>query len=240
MRIKLARKFVIPIIIVALLATIVPAVSAYESHLINVRVRVEERFNCYKTIELASPEDVRDLIDEGIIPVGVVDPEQPGVDPDYPTEVPTETCIVWQLKLTMCNPHSYNITEVVVTDHFGAELGGVPMDSVPVYVYIKKHSSTALGIFESQYRITWYVTYIDGDPSNPDDVENWGILEPGDCEYLYMYVWTKPNPAGKQSYTSPGDYTLNSGPTAKWLDPEGHQGSYEGESLHIYATDYGD
>jgi hypothetical protein len=55
-----------------------------------------------------------------------------------------------------------------------------------------------------------------------------------------MYVWTKKNPAGKQEYTSPGEYTLNSGPTAKWLDPEGHQGSYAGLSLPIYAIDYGE
>ena len=242
MRIKINRKLLTPIIIVALLATIVPAVSAFESHLINVRVRVEERFNCFKTIELADPEDVQDLIVAGLIPPDV-DPDQPDVDPDYPNEVPTFTCVVWLLKLTMCNPHTYNITDVTVKDYFGAEIAGeTVLDDVPVNVIVRTQTRGKhhLESFQSQTRILWYVTYRDGDVTNPDDVDNLDIMEPGECAHLYMYVWTKLNPSGKQSYTSSGNYTLNSGPTAKWLDPEGHQGSFEGESLHIYAIDYGE
>jgi hypothetical protein len=236
MRVKLARKFFIPIIIVALLATVVPAVSAFESHLINVRCRVEDPHSVHKTIELASYDNVQYLIDEGLIPASV-DPNQPDIDSDYPNEVPTFTCVVWKLKLTMGNSYGYPITDVVVTDHFGAELGGVPLDSVPVYVFIKEHSKgkSKVDKFETQYRITWYVTYRDGDVSEPDYVDNLGILEPDESAYIEMYVWTKLNPAGKQEYTSPGDYTLNSGPTAKWFDLEGHQFSSKGETIDIYA-----
>ena len=237
MRKLITGKFLPVIIAAALLMTMVPLVSAYEAYTINVKIRVKERFNCFKTIELASPDDVQYLIGEGLIPANT-DPEQPGVDPDYPTEVPTETCVVWLLKLTMCNPHSYNITDVTVKDYFGAELTGeTVIDDVPVNVIVRTQTrgKSYKESFLSQTRIIWYVTYRDGDVTDPDDVDNLDIMEPGECAYLYMYVWTKLNPAGKQSYTSPGDYTLNSGPTAKWLDPEGHQDSFEGESLHIHA-----
>ena len=240
MRIKLARKFVTPIIIVALLATIVPAVSAFESHLINVRVRVEERFNCFKTIELASPEDVQDLIDDGLIPDSV-DPDQPDVDPDYPNEVPTFTCVVWLLKLTFCNVEDHDIGNVTVKDNFSTEITGEPaLEDVPVDVIIRMQTrgNSKKESFQSQTRILWYVTCEDWDPGTEECIDNSGIMEPGECAYLYMYVWTKLNPSGKQSYTSPGHYTLNSGPTAKWLDPEGHQSSFEGESIDIYAIDY--
>ena len=237
MRIKLARKFLTPIIIVALLATMVPLVSAYEAYTVNVRVRVEERFNCFKTIELASPEDVQDLIDQGLLPPGA-DPEQPYVDPDYPNEVPTFTCVVWLLTLTFCNVEDHDINNVTVKDNFSCEITGEPaLEDVPVNVIIRMQTrgQSKKESFQSQTRILWYVTYQDGDVSDPDDVDNSGIMEPGECAYLYMYVWTKLNPSGKQSYTSPGHYTLNSGPTAKWLDPEGHQSSSEGETIKIYA-----
>ncbi|HUU65570.1 MAG TPA: hypothetical protein VMW37_05640 [Dehalococcoidales bacterium] len=239
MRIKLVRKFLTPIIIVALLATMVPLVSAYEAYTVNVRVQVKERFNCYKTIELASPGEVQSLIDQGLLPPGA-DPEQPYVDPDYPNEVPTFTCVVWLLKLTFCNVEDHDITDVTVKDNFSAEIAGLPaLEGVPVNVIIREQTrgKSYKESFQSQTRILWYVTYRDGDVSNPDDVDNLGIMEPGECAYLYMYVWTKLNPAGKQSYTSPGNYTLNSGPTAKWLDPEGHQFSSEGESIEILAYD---
>jgi len=240
MKIKLTRKILTPIIIVALLATIVPAVSAFESHLINVRVRVEERFNCYKTIELASPEDVQSLINQGLLPPGA-DPEQPGVDPNYPNEVPTFTCVVWLLTLTFCNVEDHDINNVTVKDNFSCEVTGEPdLGEVPVDVIISMQTRGNSGkeSFQSQTRILWYVTCEDWDPGAEECIDNSGIMEPGECAYLYMYVWTKLNPSGKQSYTSPGRYTLNSGPTAKWLDPEGHQSSSVGEVIDIYAIGY--
>jgi hypothetical protein len=51
-----------------------------------------------------------------------------------------------------------------------------------------------------------------------------------------MLVWTKLNSAGKQQYATPGDYTMNSGPTAKWEDVNGApDSSDEPPSLHISA-----
>jgi hypothetical protein len=238
MRIKLARKFLIPIIIAALLATIVPAVSAFESHLINVRVRVEERFNCFKTIELASPEDVQDLIDAGLIPA--IDPNQPDVDPNQPNEVPTFTCVVWLLKLTFCNFEDNDIGNVTIRDNFSGEITGQPvLEDVPVDVLIRGQTQGKSHKKELQQGTTifWYVTCEDWDPGTGECVDNSGIMEPGECAYLYMLVWTKTNPGGQQLYAESGDYTLNSGPNAKWLDPEGHQGSFAGESVHIHAFD---
>jgi len=218
----------------------VPLVSAYESYTINVRVRVEERFNVYKTIELASPEDVQDLIDAGLIPPNT-DPDQPDVDPDYPNEVPTFTCVVWLLTLTFCNVEDHDINNVTVKDNFSAEIAGQSaLEDVPVDVIImtQTRGNSKKESFQSQTRILWYVTCEDWDPGAEECNDNSGIMEPGECAYLYMYVWTKLNPSGKQSYTSPGQYTLNSGPTAKWLDPEGHQSSSVGEVIDIYATGY--
>ena len=62
-----------------------------------------------------------------------------------------------------------------------------------------------------------------------------GVLLPGQAVTLTMLVWTKLNPSGRQEYTSPGTYTLNSGPTMKWLDEGGHQYSAEAPSILVEA-----
>jgi hypothetical protein len=237
MRIKLARKFLIPIVIVALLATVVPAVSAYESHLINVRARVEERFHCSKTVRLAEADEIEYAEDV----LGINFPSEPhGADSlTDPLDVPIETCVVWIARICIINTDNYCYTDLVITDHWGAELAGQSMDypfvnlQPTIHTRGKSHKQS----FEGQYRLTWYVTYISGDVSDPDDVDNSGELCPGESAHIEMYVWTDLNPAGRQEYTSPGDYTLNSGPTDKWLSVEdGHQRS--SYSLPVYVNAY--
>ncbi len=214
---------------VALFLGAVPLVSAYEAHLINVTAHVEERFNIVKTMRLATPDEIRDF--------GTPCPDpnpQTGTDP---ANVPIETCVVWLVTITASNPHSYSITEVVVTDNFSAEMAGEPLGSIPVDLFIKTHSRGKSGkeSFETQYRITWYVTWQSGEPADPETIDNSGWLEPGGSATLEILVWTKLNPSGRQEYTSPGTYTLNSGPTMKWRDPDGYQGSNEGPPLNITA-----
>ncbi len=227
MRIRVPKKFLPVVIVGVLLLAMVPAVAAYEAHIVNVRVRVKERFNIIKTMRLATDGEIADAINLGIDPVIDFpgDPNPPTVTD--PTSVPIETCVVWMVTIAVSNPHSYPIHDVVVTDHFGAELAialwNVDPGSTFVDVYWKTHTRPDGSTFETQYRVTWDVGTLA--PSG----------EPGDSATLNLLVWTKLNPALHQEYTSPGFYTLNSGATMKWLDPDGHQFSSSTPSLELEA-----
>ena len=204
---------------VVLFLGMVPLVSAYEAHLINVTAYVKERFNIVKTMDFADPEDINGA--------EVDCPEfdwssLPGVK--NPARVPIDTCIVWLVTITVSNPHQYTMTDTIVTDHFGAELAVLypgPLSTVTIDPVIHDHGNSGKESFKTQYRLIWEV----------------GSLLPGGFATLELLVWTKLNPAGHQEYTSPGTYTLNSGPTAKWYDAEedGQQFSSVGPPLHITA-----
>lgn len=232
--------FSIAIAVVVVLAGALPAVSAYESHMINVTARVEERFNVFKVMRLAEDWEIQEAIDAGVnLPPGPCNPE--GVtEPGY---VPIETCVVWVVTIMVMNPHDYPINNVTVKDNFSAEVGASGDETLPYDLDFKEHSrgKSNKEPFITQYRITWYVTYVSGNVEDPEDpldpLDNSGEMLPGDSEYLVLLVWTKLNPSGRQEYTTPGTYTLNSGPTAKWLDPDGHQFSSEGDSLYVVAYD---
>ena len=225
--------------LLTLLAIAVPLVSAYEAHTINVQARVKEPFNVVKTIRLATEGEIGEFwqAHQGDDPPFEWPslPNPPAVQDPY--NVPINTCVVWVVTIGIQNPHDYPITEVVVTDHFGAELAtGEPLDTMPVDVWFKSHSrgKGKKEPFVTQYRITWYVTWDDALENNS------GFMEPGDTEFIELLVWTKLNPSGRQEYTTGGAYyTLNSGPTAKWFDgpPDegGHQFSFDGEYVNIYA-----
>jgi len=229
------RRLLTVILVLALLAVAVPAVSAYEAHLINVKAHVEQRFNCFKTFRLATDEEIQAAIESG---VEFPNPPNPP-EVTEPDNVPVFTCIAWMVTIIVANPHSYPITEVTVKDNFAAEMAAQPIGSPPVDLTIISHSrgKAKKEAFQTQYRILWYVTFVSGDPEVPETVDNSGWMQPGDTEVLEILVWTKLNPSGKQEYTSPGTYTLNSGPTAKWLDPDGHQFSSEGDPLYLVAYD---
>ena len=248
---QFGKTLITGIVVVAVLAVFVPLVSAYEAHTVNVKVSIEERFNVVKYIRLADAQDIFDAREAGItFPCDPDDPNPDPVDLDDPYNVPTNTCVLWVVTIGFMNPHSYNMTEVVVKDNFGAELAGEPLDEVPVDLDFKYHTrgkpNKKKDPFTTQYRIIWYVTYVSGNWTNPEDPENpldnSDVLEPEASEYIEVLVWTKLNPAGKQEYTSWGPYTLNSGPTGKWFDapPDegGHQFSFDGEPVHIYAYPY--
>ena len=235
MRKKMSGKFLSVIIAAVLLITLVPLVSAFEAHTINVKVRVKERFNCIKTARLAESWE----IDES----GIIFPSPPhGADNlTNPFNVPIYTCVVWVVRITLTNTDNYCYTEVVVKDNFSTEITGEPaLEEVPVDVIVRTQTRgmSQKESFQSQTRILWYVTCEDWDAGAEECNDNSGLLCPGDSAFLEMLVWTKLNPSGKQSYTSSGNYTLNSGPTAKWLSVEdGHQSSSCGPSVHIYAYD---
>lgn len=236
------------IAVVMLLAIAVPAVSAYEAHMVNVTVRVEHQFDDFgKTMWLVTDVDeIQTFLDLAVsmeIPNFPYPPTYPNVGVTDPANVPINTFILWVVRIVVPNPNDYPMTEVVLKDNFSAELGGVPLGTDVVDLFVKSHSrgKHKKEIFETQYRITWYVTCIEPNP-NPEDPEvclnNGGWLLPGASDYLDIYVWTKLNPAGWQSYTSEGCYTMNSGPNLKWLDDAGQQFSLDGEPLYVKTTGF--
>lgn len=237
---KIGSKLMTFIVVVAVLAVGVPLVSAYEAHTVNVKVHVKERFNLTKTIRLADAQEIIDAIEAGI-----TFPNTPWGSDNLSDayNVPVDTCVVWIVTISFQNSENYTMTNVVIKDHFGAELAGEPIDEVNVDVDFKTHTrgkpNKKKDPFTSQYRIFWYVTYVSGNVENPEDVDNSAELLAGASEYIELYVWTDLNPSGKQSYTSSGNYTLNSGPTAKWLvHPDGPQYSFGGEALAVHIEAY--
>lgn len=100
--------------------------------------------------------------------------------------------------------------DVVVTDNLAAEL------------QIDDYSTT-------RGTVSWYTTgksekvHLEWTMDNLP--ANWNA-------YLYLTVSTDLNPAGRQEYTSPGCYELNSGPTMKFM-VDGSQQSIEMNSIMI-------
>lgn len=212
-------------LVVALLAAIVPGVSAYEAHLVTINVHLEGewRADFAKTMRLATAEEIADS--------GIAFPSTPNPPTVLdPFNVPMYTCVVWMVTLDFINTTDDWIYNVVIKDHFGAELGGHPLDDMPVDLIIVSHKtgSAKKELFETQYRITWYVDRDVADPAAPVQ----GIA-PGQTSQLKILVWTKLNPSGRQEYTSRGYYEFNSGPTAKWEDRYGVQSSAEAPSLYV-------
>lgn len=151
-------------------------------------------------------------------------------NPD-PLVVPIETCVWWVLRITVNNTTGEEMHDVMVVDRFGAELGvGEFLDYVPVEVIPIFHTrgKPQAGLvddgFITQFRVLWCVT--DGltapQPLEPIKDENCvdpvppTPLLPGDSEFIDLLVFTKLNPAGKQEYTTPATYTMNSGASLTW------------------------
>ena len=248
------RTLITVITAVAVLAVGMPMVSAYEAHMINVTCRVGKPpgDTLLKTMRLANETEIDEFLAIAVpmdipnFPPGRPNPWLDGLmDPPVSDDVvPMNTFILWVVTISVGNTEGYCWTDVIVHDNFSAELGGVPLGSEIVDLFVKTHSKgkSKKEIFETQYRITWYVTCLD-DPDNPDDpygtgecTDNSGEFVQMESAYLQLYLWTKLNPALHQEYTSPGTYTMNSGPTVKWYGcepPEDHQHSFDGEPLYI-------
>lgn len=236
------RKWLMVAIIGVVLVGLAPLVSAYEAHIVNVKARVEQPHDCVKTMALYQGNI--DLDNDGNL-----SPSDPGNWPNNkpnpswltdPANVPTFNQITWLVTLEVENSDDYPWHNVYLKDNFSAELAGEPLGGLPVDLTIIKHTAGAAKkkLFETQYRIDWYVTwlYLPGsDVENPRPGDNDGILLPGEKAILQVLVWTKLNPSGRQEYTTPGKYTLNSGPSMKWEDPSNRQWSAVAPSLYVNA-----
>ncbi len=120
--------------------------------------------------------------------------------------------VVWLMHITVSNWRSSgDYTNVMVKDNLGAEL---EIDSP--FNMTQGDVKACLTGKSKKVHLFWHV----------------GTLAPGEEAHLLFVVSTDLNPVGKQCYTSPGRYELNSGPTMIYVW-QGHQHSYEGDSIWV-------
>ncbi|MHA1562354.1 MAG: hypothetical protein ACTSPA_09545, partial [Promethearchaeota archaeon] len=118
-----------------------------------------------------------------------------------PLTIMAETETQWTLVLELTNPYDYTMTDVKITDNFGAE---IEIDEqFPLTISHGTVSYTIKGKSDKVF-LTWDI----------------GDLDPGEKAKLYLLISTDLNPAGQQEYSSPGIFELNSGATLKFSDLE--------------------
>jgi len=103
--------------------------------------------------------------------------------------------VVWVIEIYVYNDVGSMMTDIVVTDNLAAELEIDSLDQV------------------TQGTVSWYTT---GKSEKVHLTWDVGTLTPETAAYILFKVSTDLNPSGKQEYTSPGEYELNSGPTVKY------------------------
>ena len=210
--------------------------AADESYVLNIKAHLEKPPTVVSKDILKNPLDVvtQDDVDAayfaatGLTPDAGFDCDQADTNP--PILVPIETCVFWIIRITITNHFGNAISNVMVTDQYGAQLAGVPLDSLPVHVEVISHSRGNSGrqTFDTQYRILWCVT------GNLDEVneecdkkgDDRDLMQPDEVATMDMLVFTKLNPSGRQQYTTACEetggkdlcYELNSGANVKWIN----------------------
>ncbi len=114
------------------------------------------------------------------------------------------------------NPTGSSWMNVVVTDHFGAELGvTIPSIGAPNPTQ-GNVSLTTQGKSEKVF-LEWTI----------------GTIPAGGTANLILSVLTDVNPGGAQEYTATGVYEFNSGATLKYRDTQGKQKSASTGSIEL-------
>ena len=128
----------------------------------------------------------------------------------------------WAVVIDIENPFSYNMTDTVITDRFGAELEIDDEVSITHGTCDYRTKGKSEKVF-----LTWEI----------------GDLPPGETARLILLVSTDYNPGknnkypdGHQEYTTPGDYELNSGATLKFKDPDQEMMQLSAVTDSIYVT----
>lgn len=181
-----------------------PSLGAFTAQTVNVTARLLDRPTIEKSV-VRHPQIGQGQVDS----LTGISGCQPA-DTTYPIEVPTETCVWWVLRITVRNSSPTAMSDVLVRDHLGAELGAA------VLTYSRGQAQIITHV--NQARLYWCVS---GPLSGKACSAGGGQMFPADEETLDLLVFTKLNRSGKQAFTSPGPYELNSGATAHWLDPSG-------------------
>jgi hypothetical protein len=121
--------------------------------------------------------------------------------------------VQWAVVIDVVNPYDYSMTDVVITDRFGAEIEIEEVFSVTHGTVDLKTNGKSQKVF-----LKWDI----------------GDLNHDEMARLVLLVSTDLNPAGHQEYTSPGVYELNSGATLKFKNSDGVQLS--ATTNHVYTT----
>jgi hypothetical protein len=125
----------------------------------------------------------------------------------------------FEIDIKTHNYESITAENVIMQDRFGAELEVVDWTCEGTYeedpVFYTKGKSEKVFLY-------WYI----------------GTHEPGEEAIIHLTMATDLNPAGKQEYTSPGTYTLNSGAVVKKIY-DGVKYSWETGQLtiEVFAPD---
>jgi hypothetical protein len=224
-----------------------PTLGAFTSQWVGITARVTQPPTVNKSV-LPDPQITQDEVD-------TITQAYTGVtgclaaDTEFPIEVPAQTCVWWVLRITVTNSTGGDMHDVMVVDRFGAELGVnefldyVPVEAIPIF-HSRGRSSSGLAPFETQFRVVWCVT--DGEPGAVDPINDDTCIDPvppqpllpGESEFIDLLVFTKLNPSGKQEYTTPGTYTMNSGATVTWEQGAagGPQGSDSTSPIAVTAV----
>ena len=206
----MARAWLAVVLTMAIISGGVVVVAAFTSQVVNITARVEQPPTIEK-FAVADPQITQAEVDAITQADTGVTGCQPA-DTEWPIEVPTDTCVWWVVRIAVHNSFYTPMIDVLVTDRISAELEAVILSLTGGEAQIMTQ--------QLQDRLTWCVSGpLLGDACQAGG----GQLDPGDGETLDLLVFTGQNPPGKQAYTSPGEYELNSGAVAKWLDPDGVQ-----------------
>ena len=119
-------------------------------------------------------------------------------DGDLIIEVGEE--IVWDFTITLYNSYSWTMKDVIVWDRFGAEI------EVDEEIFVEPDTTLKLTTKGKSEKV--FLKWIIGD------------IPSGATVTLKLLISTDLNPSGKQEYTSPGDYLLNSGGVMKFKNPD--------------------
>lgn len=130
-----------------------------------------------------------------------------------PAALPLHILENWNFTYMVTNIYDYEATDVVVKDHFGANLD-VSFVSSTKGTYTQYTNKPG-----RQQRFEW----------NIDNLAPWETVT------LKLKVSTGLNPAKKQEFTQAGLKILNSGATIKWINSTGHQESAETDQVSVWA-----
>jgi hypothetical protein len=200
----------LPVLLVMFVLAVVtlPFVTAFTAQMVNLEARVKPVIS---KMVLAEPPVGQTTVDQLTAPFGVENCV-PG-DTEPPLEAPLHTCVWWVMAIHITNPTDQPMKEVEVRDRLGAEFGVVILDDL----LTRGEAEEQLAV--EQYRIFWCVTGVIA-PNGPGidswQCQNGGQMLPGDTEVLFALVFTRLNPAGRQRFTEPGQYEMNSGAVMKW------------------------
>ncbi|MFQ5910611.1 MAG: PKD domain-containing protein, partial [Thermoplasmata archaeon] len=193
----------------------------------------------------------------------VVDGGTPGYFFDYGDGdgiIEVGELIFWLVEYNITNNLNYTWTNTRMEDRWGAEYGvggdGADNDNDGL---IDEEQFNMLdddgdGKIDEDIDV-YYISQgnatitLRGTPPNSDKVYIYwyvGTLAPGETAIMRLPVFTDRNPGdnpkfpeGHQEFTSPGNYTMNSGGVVKWLDDRFKQHSAHTLRLYVNATDDG-